>query len=293
MRVLLLGGRGQLATDILRLWTRHEVVPLTHDECDVTDGAAVLRAIRENRPEIVLNCAAYHLVDDCEGEGAMAALAVNVLGARNVADACRQQDAVCLFMSTDYVFDGLAGEPYGEEQPPAPVSIYGVSKAAGEHAVRYACLRHYVVRSSGLYGVAGASGKGGNFVETMLRLARQGETIRVVDDQTLAPTSTADLALALEELVGTGAFGTYHLTNRGACTWREFAAAIFELAGVEADLQPTTTEAYGAPAGRPLYSVLANQRIRDVDIEQPRPWREALAAYLVEKGHREPAPAPR
>ena len=291
MRVLVLGGRGQLATDIRRLWTRHEVLPLTHDECDVTDGAAVLREIRASRPDVVLNCAAYHRVDDCEGAGATAALAVNVLGARNVADACREHDAVCLFMSTDYVFEGRASEPYREDHPPAPLSIYGISKAAGEQAVRYACPRHYVVRSSGLYGVAGASGKGGNFVETMLRLAREGETIRVVDDQTLAPTSTADLAPALEALVETEAFGTYHLTNAGACTWSEFADAIFGLAGVEADLQPTTTEAYGAPARRPRYSVLANERIKDVDIQQPRPWREALAAYLVDKGHREALPA--
>ncbi len=286
MRVLLLGGRGQLAADIRRRWTRHEVVPLTHEECDVTDAATVQQALRTHGPDVVLNCAAYHRVDDCEGPGAVAAWSVNVLGAKNVADACREQAAACLFVSTDYVFDGLADEPYREDHPPAPVSIYGISKAAGEQAVRYACSRHYIVRTSGLYGVAGASGRGGNFVETMLRLAREGEAIRVVDDQTLAPTSTADLASALELLVATEAFGTYHVTNAGACTWRQFAATIFELAGVEADLRPTTTEAYGAPARRPSYSVLANERIGDVNIQQPRSWREALEAYLVAKGHR-------
>ena len=143
---------------------------------------------------------------------------MNVLGARNVADACREHAAAWVFISTDYVFDGEADEPYREDSQPAALSLYGISKAAGEQAVRSACSRHYIVRSSGLYGVAGASGKGGNFAETMLRLAREGETIRVVDDQTCAPTATTDLARALEALVATGAFGTYHVTNAGACT---------------------------------------------------------------------------
>ena len=286
MRALLLGGRGQLASDIARLWTKHEVIPLGHDECDVTDAAAVADAVRAHRPDVALNLAAYHRVDDCEGPGATAAFAVNVIGAKNVADACREHGAACLWLSTDYVFSGEAARPYREDDPTDPISMYGASKAAGEHVIRYACPRHYVVRSSGLYGVAGASGKGGNFVETMLRLAREGTPIRVVDDQTLGPTSTADLALALEALAATGAFGTYHVTNAGECSWHEFAGAIFEMTGLSPDFGPTTSAEFGAAARRPRYSVLANERLRALGIARPRPWREALAAYLAEKGYR-------
>lgn len=286
MRALLLGGHGQLSTDISRLWTRHEVVSLGHQDCDVTDRAMLQDVLQVNRPDVVVNCAAYHRVDDCEGPGAASALAVNVVGAKNVAEACREHDAVCMFLSTDYVFDGLSEHPYSEGHSPSPVSLYGISKAAGEQAVRYVSPRHYIVRSSGLYGVAGSSGKGGNFVETMIRLAQDRVPIRVVSDQTLGPTSTSDLALALESLISTKAFGTYHATNSGACSWWQFADAIFDLCGLEPDLQPTTSESYGAAALRPQYSVLANDRIQLVGLEQLRPWQDALAAYLIEKGHR-------
>lgn len=288
MKTLLLGGRGQLASDIVRLWTRHDVVALGHDECDITDRVQVDAALDAHRPDVVLNTAAYHKVDDCEGTGAAAAFAVNVIGAKHVADACRERGAALGWISSDYVFSGTAGRPYREDDAPDPVSIYGISKAAGEHAIRYACERHYIVRSTGLYGIAGASGKGGNFVETMLRMAREGKPIRVVADQTMTPTSTHDLALALESLIETNAPGTYHLTNGGECTWHEFAATIFELTGVAAGLSPTTSAAFAAPARRPVYSVLANERAVAAGVPRLRPWRDALTAYLHAKGRRPP-----
>ncbi|HWO93858.1 MAG TPA: dTDP-4-dehydrorhamnose reductase [Dehalococcoidia bacterium] len=285
MRVLVLGGHGQLASDITRLWTNLQPIPLGHQECDVTDRASIDGAIAAHRADLVLNTAAYHKVDDCEGEGALAAFAVNVLGAKNVADACREADLPYAWLSTDYVFSGSKGAPYREGDAPDPVSMYGVSKAAGEHAVRYANSRHYIIRTSGLYGIAGASGKGGNFVETMLRLARERKPIRVVNDQRLAPTSTADLAIALERLLVTEAYGTYHITNAGECSWYEFAGAIFAFTQAEVDFEPTTSNEFGAAARRPAYSVLANERLTSLGIEQPRPWREALEAYLGEKGY--------
>jgi len=169
---------------------------------------------------------------------------------------------------------------------PAPLNAYGVSKLAGEYAVRSAGTRHLVIRSSGLYGVAGSSGKGGNFVETMLRLAREQKPIRVVDDQVLAPTYTADLAEAVRRfLAADPPGGIYHLTNSGVCSWFEFARRIFALCGLRPDVAPTTSEALGAPARRPANSVLANTRWAALGLAPLRPWPEALEAYLQAKSH--------
>jgi dTDP-4-dehydrorhamnose reductase len=284
VRVLLLGGRGQLASDIVRLWRRHELVVLGHDACDVTDLEAVRAAVRASAPDRVVSTAAYNRVDDSEASGAATALAVNVLGARNAALAAHEAGVPLLWVSTDYVFGGHTRRPYREEDPPDPVSLYGISKAAGEQAVRSACPAHFIVRTSGLYGAAGSRGKGGNFVETMLAFAAEGRPIRVVDDQTLAPTSTADLAPALERLAETTAFGTYHATSAGECTWLEFARAVFELAGLRPDLAPTSSEALGLAARRPAYSVLAGDRLRALGIGALPDWRAALAAYLADRG---------
>jgi len=231
-----------------------------------------------------VNCAAFHNVDACETEPERA-FAVNALGAMNVADACQALDAVLVFISTDYVFAGDSGRAYTESDPPGPINVYGASKLAGEHLIRSRLERHYIVRTSGLYGTAGSSGKGGNFVERMLQLARAGENISVVGDQILSPTFTHDLAQKLGELVETGRFGTYHVTSSGSCSWHDFAAKIFELTGTRASLAKTTTEQFGAKARRPSHSVLANAALQKVGVEPLRPWPEALAGYLRMKGH--------
>jgi len=164
-----------------------------------------------------------------------------------------------------------------------------VSKVAGEHLLAAVCPKHYVVRTCGLYGVAGASGKGGNFVELMLRLAREGKPIRVVTDQMLTPTYTADVASKIRQLVQTGAYGLYHLTSESSCSWYEFAARIFELTGLKPDFAPTTSTAFAARTRRPAYSVLAKQGLRRGGLTPLRPWEDALGAYLAEKGHRRAA----
>ncbi len=284
MRTLLLGAQSQLGYDILRTWPEGAVTPLGHGDCDVTDLAAVRAAVAGARPQLVINLAAWHRVDDIERDPAEA-LRVNAHGAWCAATAAAEHGAAVMWISTDYVFRGLPGRPYRESDPADPVNVYGVTKAAGERLIALANPRHFVVRSSGLYGVAGASGKGGNFIETMLRLAREGKPLRVVGDQVLGPTATSDLAQALLALARAGAYGIAHLTNAGAISWHDFALLAFRLCGVRPALTAVTSAKYGAPAARPAYSVLENGLAREVGIPPLRPVEEALAAYLREKGH--------
>ncbi len=287
-RILLLGANGQLGTDLASALAGPGLVALTRRDLDVTDREAVERTIGELTPAVVVNTAAFHRVDDIEADPRPAFL-VNAVAVHHLARACTRHGARLVHFSTDYVFGAGAPGPYAENAPPAPLSAYGTSKLAGESLVRQASPRHLVVRSSGLYGVAGSSGKGGNFVETMLRLARDGRPIRVVADQVLAPTYTADLADAVARLLAADPpGGVYHLTNAGACSWFAFAERIFELAGLAPALTPTTSAAFGAPARRPANSVLLDTRAADLGLAPLRPWSEALRAYLAAKHHLAP-----
>jgi len=279
---LLIGAGGQLGSDLVKALAHEDLIALTHGDMEVCDPAGVRAAIRSRAPQVVINTAAFHRVDDCEREPERA-FAVNALGVRNVALACKEQGCVLLHLSTDYVFDGHKGSAYDESDAPRPLNAYGISKLAGEFFIRYLLDRYYIVRTSGLYGVAGSSGKGGNFVELMLRLAHEGKEIRVVNDQTLSPTYTVDLAQALAQLIRTERYGLYHITNSGECSWYQFAAKVFELAGVSAHLEPTTTAAFGAVARRPTYSVLAHKALLAAGLPEMRPWPAALAAYLAER----------
>jgi len=283
--IVLTGATGQLGTDLVTALAGRKVVALAHQALDVTDATAVERALDDAAPAVVLNTAAWHRVDDIERDPAPA-FTVNAVAVHHLARACARRGVRLVHFSTDYVFGGGGPGPHTEDARPAPLSAYGASKLAGEHLVQQASPRHLVVRSAGLYGMAGSSGKGGNFVETMLRLARDGKPIRVVDDQVLTPTYTADLAEAVARLLAANPpGGVYHLTNAGACSWFAFARRIFDLVGLTPDLQPTTSAAFGAPAPRPPNSVLADTRLAALGIPPLRPWPEALAAYLTAKGH--------
>lgn len=288
-KTLLIGANGQLGTDIVATWPTADLIPLTIDDLDVTDRARVFEVIAAHKPALVLNTSAFHNVDVCEAEPEQA-FAVNTIAVKHLADACVEHGATLLHMSTDYVFSGNGrSTPYTETDAPDALNVYGVSKAAGEQIIRQRLPRHFIIRSSGLFGVAGAAGKGGNFVETMLRLAREGKPITVVHDQTLSPTFTPDLAAKLLELARTGRHGTYHVTGSGSCTWYEFAREIFAQCALTPDLSPTTTAAFGAKAVRPEYSVLANDALAAAGLPPLRPWQEALADYLSRKGHTVPA----
>jgi dTDP-4-dehydrorhamnose reductase len=279
VRCAVLGSAGQLGRDLCpRL--PGEVLPLTRAQADLTNAASLREALTAARPDVVINCAAYNFVDKAESEPE-AAFAVNAWGVRSLATVCRDLGVLLVHFSTDYVFglDTTRTMPYSSADAPGPVSVYGLSKLAGEYLVRSLCPRHLVIRTCGLYGVWGSGGKGGNFVETMLRVAGQGKPLRVVSDQVCTPSYTADVAAGTVALIEAGTTGVAHLTNAGACSWHEFAAAIFRLAGVAADLTPISSREYNAAARRPDYSVL-------VSTVPLRPWQEALAAYLAERSQR-------
>ncbi len=282
MKYVVLGSGGQLGRDLCPL-LQGEVVPLTRDEIDLTKPDT-LSLLEDYKPDVVINCSAYNFVDIAEAEPE-AAFRVNAWAVGELAKLCQQLDCVLVHFSTDYVF-GLDRErktPLTPADPPGPMSMYGTSKLAGEYLLRAHCTRHYVIRTCGLYGVWGSGGKGGNFVETMLRLAGQGKTLRVVNDQFCTPSYTVDVANATIELIATGQYGLHHVTNSGSCTWYELARTIFELEGVDAKLSETTSAEYGARAQRPAYSVLEQTKA----VGMLRSWKEAVQAYLEERKSRE------
>jgi len=280
MKIMLIGAGGQLGSDLVTVLPAETTVPQTHADIEITDPRSVQAAFEQHRPDVVINTAAFHRVDDCESQMERT-FQVNTFAVRGLAQACKQFGAVLVHFSTDFVFAGEKREPYVETDRPGPLSVYAASKLAGEYLVAATLERHFLIRTCGLYGLGGSRSKGGNFVETMLRLAAQGKTIRVVADQTVTPTSTAELARKVAQLIGTEAFGLYHVTNNGSCTWFEFAQAIFELSGVKADLQPTTSAAFGAPARRPAYSVMRHQKLESLGLDDMPLWKESLRRYLA------------
>lgn len=286
MRTVLLGAGGQLAFDLQRVLSDWDIIPLTHDQLDICDYQQVEEKLSSISPDMLINTAAFVRVDDCEIQ-VEKAFQVNAFAVRHLAQVCVDLDCALTHISTDYVFDGCKPTPYTENDLPSPLNVYGVSKLAGEYFVRNYCPKHFVVRSSGLYGLAGSSGKGGNFVETMIRLAYAGKPIRVVDDQVLTPTYTKDLAKKIRELVQTKFYGLYHVTNAGECSWFQFAVEIFNLLGIKPDLEPIKTRHYNAKARRPKHTTMSSQGIRRIGLECLRSWREALTEYFNEKHQEE------
>ncbi len=280
MRVLITGGRGQLATDLIPALAGFEVMAPGREELDVSDVAALEAVFATFEPEVVINTAAYHNVDRCESEPEQSFL-INAAVPQRLAAACRQTDALFVHLSTDYVFNGRQRRPYTERDAIDPVSVYGASKAAGELAVRGTTDKHLIVRTTGLYGHAGVARPRGNFVETMLRLASRGEPITVVGDQILTPSFTRHVAKSIVALIERGATGTVHVTNTGECSWHEFTAEIFRLSGHQVDLKSTTQAEWHAPARRPEYSVLAHDGLLEAGVSELPHWQDALAEYLA------------
>ena len=288
MRVAVIGGNGQIGTELVLAARAAGCEPLviTHADCDVTERASVDRALAALvEGDAAINTAAFHRTDACEAEPERA-MAVNAMGSYNVAAAARARGAAVVYLSSDFVFDGAKRSAYVESDAPLPINAYGISQLAGEVLAAQTDPAHYVARVSSVFGVAGSSGKGGNFVETMLAKARAGERIEVVDDIVMAPTSAADAAaLIVALLVRRAPFGPYHLANAGECSWRAFADAIFEAAGLATRAVPVSHRDVPASAPRPLPSTLASERPEAVGLSA-RPWREALDAYMLAKGHR-------
>jgi dTDP-4-dehydrorhamnose reductase len=284
VRVVILGASGQLGQDLLRVFG-DGAIGLGHGDLDVADGVAVSRLLRKHSPDWVINTAAFHRVDDCELNPSLA-FAVNATGAADVARVAEEIGAGIVFYSTDYVFGGEGrerGHPHSEHDTPRPLNVYGVSKLAGEQLVTLANPRHIVIRSAGLYGTA-TSRKGWTFPELMLNKARSDGKLRVVTDQALSPTYTADLAAATKALAVKEARGLFHVANEGECSWHELASATLELAGVSVEIEPSTTTNLPRRAVRPPYSAMHSIRLEEAGVSRLRPWREALAAYLTAKG---------
>jgi dTDP-4-dehydrorhamnose reductase len=290
MKVLVIGANGQLGTDLVKVFQAagDTVVPVTHAQVDVCSEDRVAEIMAEAKPHVVVSTAAFHKVEECEKKPALA-FQVNGTGAMNLAIACQRSGAVLAHFSTDYVFDGKKNGAYEETDLPSPLNVYGVSKVVGEHLIAAYADRRFVIRTCGLYGLAGSSGKGGNFVETMVKKAMAGDAIRVVDDQVLTPTYTADLAEATRKLILTGNYGLYHISSEGQCSWYEFTRHILDSAGLDAKLSPVKSSEFASPVKRPANSVLSKAKLRALGVSIPS-WRDALPRYLQERSKKSPAP---
>ncbi|MDO4565898.1 MAG: dTDP-4-dehydrorhamnose reductase [Oscillospiraceae bacterium] len=289
MRILITGCRGQLGTELQRQLAEggsalgpleerlqnSDVTAVDIDSFDLADREAVLAFLDEGSYDMVINCAAFTNVNACESEQD-AAFAANALGPRNLAEACASTSTALMHVSTDYVFDGLASEPYREYDLPSPITVYGKTKLAGELAVRERCANHYIIRTAWLYGA-----KGTNFVKTILKLAREKDEIKVVNDQLGNPTNAVDLAHHMLKIAPSSRYGVYHCTGAGVCSWYDFASEIVRLSGLECRVIPCTTEEYPTPAKRPAFSALDNMMLRLTAGDEMRGWREALADYMA------------
>lgn len=276
MKLLVTGAAGMLGRDVMLAAANagHQVVGFGHAELDIADEAAVGAKVEAERPDVVINCAAWTDVDGAE-EAEEEATRINGTGAANVARAAAAIGASVVYVGSDYVFDGSKGAPYVETDQTAPLSAYGRSKLAGEEATRTANKRHFIVRSAWLFGTGGP-----NFVETMLRLATDHGEVLVVRDQVGSPTYTWHLAYGIVRLIEGVEFGIHHMAAAGACSWYEFAREIFEQANVECKVMSATTEMLGRPAPRPAYSALVSQREHAIELPS---WQDGLAAYLSQR----------
>lgn len=280
MKVAVIGASGQLGSDLVEVFG-DEAIPFTHSDVEVKDSSSCYRALKKHSPNAVINCAAYVKVDDAEDE-AEEAFAVNAVGAKNVAEACEKIGAVNVYISTDYVFDGTKEEPYTEDDIPNPVNTYGLSKLAGEIFTRNYSSSYYIARVSSLYGKKGARGKGGNFVETMIKKARNKEKIKVIDDITITPTYTKNAADMIKNILDKNLpTGIYHCSNSGHCTWYDFTEAIFNIEGSHPDLNRTKTRDFPMRARRPENSSLKNENLKKHGVVMPH-WRKGLNEYLKE-----------
>ena len=285
MKVAVIGANGQLGTDVVRAFADNgdEVCGLTHADLEVANIESVSVRLRPMLPDVIVNTAAMHHVENCESEPEEA-YAVNALGPRNLARIARELGAVLMHVSTDYVFDGSKGSPYVEEDAPRPLSAYGITKLAGEHFVRCTTERHFVIRSSGLYGKSPCRAKGGlNFVDLMLKLARERGEVRVVDGEVVSPTSTEELARQMVVLSHTECYGLYHATAEGSCSWYEYAREIFTMTNTRVTLKVAAPDEFPAKVPRPKYSVLENRALKIRGFNMFEPWQNALHKYLQKR----------
>jgi dTDP-4-dehydrorhamnose reductase len=282
MRIAVIGANGQLGSDVERAFVRNgdEVCGMTHSDIEIANIDSVAHKLRDLLPDVVVNTAAMHHVENCEKEPEKA-FAVNGLGARNLSLVSRDLGAVLMHISTDYVFDGAKGTPYEEDDAPRPLNVYGNTKLAGEYFVRCAVDKHFVLRTSAIYGKRPCRAKGGlNFIELMLNLAKERGKVRVVDSEFVTPTSTIELALQMVRLSRCDCYGLYHATAEGGCSWYEFAREIFALTSTKVSLQVAGPNEFPAKVPRPRYTVLENCALKNHGLNSFKPWQDGLREYL-------------
>jgi dTDP-4-dehydrorhamnose reductase len=283
MKVAVIGANGQLGSDVIAAFVEHgdAVCGLTHADIEVANFDSVSKCLKELQPQLVVNTAAMHNVERCEQEPEKA-FAVNALGSRNLALMTRDLGAVLMHVSTDYVFDGSKSNPYEEQDAPRPLSVYGNTKLSGECFVRSTTPKHFVLRTSGLYGKNPCRAKGGlNFIDLMLKLGKERGKVRVVDTEEVTPTSTWELAQQMVLLSRSDNFGLFHATAEGSCTWYDFAREIFSVARLPAKVEIADPEEFPSKVARPRYSVLENAALKARGANCFRPWQEGLRQYLA------------
>ena len=283
MKIAVIGADGQLGVDVVNAFVRRgdEVSSLTHADIELSDIDSVSNRLKELRPNVVVNTAAMHHVENCEREP-QKAFAVNGLGARNLALVLREIDATLIHLSTDYVFDGAKQSPYEETDVARPLNVYGNTKLSGEHFVRGVWDKHFVLRTSAIYGKSPCRAKGGlNFVELMLKLARERGKVRVVDSEFVTPTRTMEIAQQIVALSRSDAYGLYHATAEGSCSWYAFAGEIFRLTNTQGTLEVAGPNEFPAKVPRPLYSVLENRGLKSRGLNVFKPWQDGLREYLA------------
>lgn len=280
MKILVTGANGQLGHDLVNELNRrnHFVIPCGHAELDVCSPEQVRSVIMQLKPDAVIHCAAYTAVDKAEDE-AEKCFQVNAFGTENVSRACAEIGAKLMYLSTDYVFDGAGDAQWETYDKPAPLNVYGMSKLDGEKAVQNNTNRHFIVRISWVFGIAGK-----NFVKTMLRLGKEKDIINVVNDQVGAPTYTADLAVLLADMIETEKYGVYHASNENFCSWAEFASAIMKKAKLPAKIVNISSEEYPVRARRPLNSRLNKDKLSQMGFKRLPTWEDALDRFLAELG---------
>lgn len=282
MNIVVIGANGQLGSDLVSVLRGGEIIPLTHNDVEISDFNSISRMFEEYRPQIVINTTAFHNVPECEKDD-LRAFAVNALGPKFLAQNCVKNDATLLHISTDYVFDGKKNSPYLEDDLPNPLNVYGISKLTGEYYIKSVVGKYFIVRTAGLYGIHKCRAKGGNFIDSILNLSREGKEIKVVGDQYSTPTYTLDLANQINELIKTDSYGLFHITNEGSCSWYEFAKAVFEFLNIKADLKEISQKEFYSTVRRPDYSVLENSRLKILGMNKMRHWKDALGDYLLER----------
>jgi len=280
MKVAIIGSNGQLGTDLKEVLSKeHDVTGLTHADIEIADIKSLKNILSTLKPEMILNTASYNLVPQAEQEPGKA-FQINATGPLNLVQVCNDLGIRLVHYSTDYVFDGKKQQPYIETDCPNPLNVYGSSKLAGEHFVLNYSEKSYVIRVSGIYGKMPSRGKGGNFVTTMIKLAQEKPEVRVVDDEILTPTPTYDIARNTAALIKTDAFGLYHMSCEGQCSWYEFAKVIWETLQIKTPLQSASVKDFPLVVKRPFYSVLENKNLNKIDMNQMPNWREALIGFL-------------